>query len=158
MKRLPFLFAVGVLLGVDRLTKWWASTSLEYGIPRPLLGDVIRLTRVHNEGGAFGVFPGGGAVFLVISSVVSALLLLILMTMQIDSRWIRAGMTLVLAGAVGNLIDRLLWGHVLDFFEIRGFPVFNVADACITCGAGVIMLAVLWGGERHRSRKPTDRV
>jgi len=147
-----------VLLIIDRLLKWWASTSLEFAVPRNLIGNVIRLTRVHNVGGAFGLFPGGSTVFLVVSSIVAAVLFLILLTMHIDSRLIRAGMACVLAGAVGNLIDRIMWGYVLDFFEIRGFPIFNVADACITIGAGLIILAVLLGGERHRSRRKADRV
>ena len=60
--------------------------------------------------------------------------------------------------ALGNLIDRLLYGFVLDFFEIRGFPVFNLADACITLGAGLIILHVLIGGDRDRARRQVDRV
>lgn len=158
MARMRYLSLTLVLLIIDRLLKWWASTSLEFAVPRNLIGNVIRLTRVHNVGGAFGLFPGGSTVFLVVSSIVAAVLFLILLTMHIDSRLIRAGMACVLAGAVGNLIDRIMWGYVLDFFEIRGFPIFNVADACITIGAGLIILAVLLGGERHRSRRETDRV
>ncbi len=158
MKRWPFLLMSILLLSVDRWSKWWAVETLEFGVPRPLIGELIRLTRVHNVGGAFGIFPGGAAVFLVVSGVVSFLLLLILLTMQIESRRLLAGMSLVLAGAVGNLVDRLVWGHVLDFFEIRGFPVFNVADACITVGAGLILLSILWGGGRHRPARTTHRV
>ena len=158
MARMRYLSLTLVLLIIDRLLKWWASTSLEFAVPRNLIGNVIRLTRVHNVGGAFGLFPGGSTVFLIVSSIVAAVLFLILLTMHIDSRLIRAGMACVLAGAVGNLIDRIMWGYVLDFFEIRGFPIFNVADACITIGAGLIILAVLLGGERHRSRRKADRV
>jgi len=66
---------------------------------------------------------------------------------------IKTGMAFVLAGAVGNLIDRIHWGYVLDFFEIRGFPIFNVADACITLGAVLIILSILFGGERHQSER-----
>jgi len=119
---------------------------------------VARSGFVHNEGGAFGIFPGGGIVFLLVSSVVSLILFLILLTMHIDSRLIRAGMAFVLAGAMGNLIDRVQWGYVLDFFEIRGFPIFNVADACITVGAGLTILSILFGGERNRSERKADRV
>lgn len=158
MTRLPYVSLSLFLFLLDRLTKWWASVSLQYGVPRPLIGQAIRLTRVHNEGGAFGIFPGGGVVFVIISSIVSFLLLAILLTMEIRSRLIRTGMSLVLAGALGNLMDRFLWGHVLDFFEIRGFPIFNVADACITMGACLILLSILRGGERHRSRRTADRV
>jgi signal peptidase II len=158
MARIPYFSLTIVLLILDRLTKWWVSTSLEFAVPHNLIGNTIRLTRVHNDGGAFGIFSGRGTVFLVISSIVAAILFLILLTMQIDSKMIRAGMAFVLAGAIGNLIDRFQWGYVLDFFEIRGFPIFNVADACITVGAVFIILAILFGGERHRSDGKADRV
>ena len=147
-----------ILLVIDQITKWWVSISLDRGVPNNLIGNVIRLTRVHNDGGAFGIFPGGGIVFLIVSGIVSLILFLILLTMQIDSRLIRAGMAFVLAGAIGNLIDRIRWGYVLDFFEIRGFPIFNVADACITVGAVFIILAILFGGERNQSERKADRV
>ena len=158
MARTRYLALAILLLLIDRLTKWWVFTHLEFGRPNNLIGNVIRLTRVHNEGGAFGIFQGGGVVFLIVSSVVSVILLLILLTMHIDSRLIRTGMAFVLAGAVGNLVDRIQWGYVLDFFEFRGFPIFNVADACITVGAVFIILSILFGGERDRSTRKADRV
>ncbi len=158
MARSRYFSLTLILLIIDRLTKWWISTTLDPGVPNNLIGNVIRLTRVHNDGGAFGIFPGGGIIFLVVSGVVSLILFLILLTMQIDSRLIRTGMAFVLAGALGNLVDRIQWGYVLDFFEIRGFPIFNVADACITVGAVFIVLAILFGGERNRSEGEADRV
>ncbi len=158
MARTRYFSLTLILLIIDRLTKWWISSTLDRGVPNDLIGNVIRLTRVHNDGGAFGIFPGGGIVFLVVSGVVSLILFLVLLTMQIDSRLIRTGMAFVLAGALGNLVDRIQWGYVLDFFEIRGFPIFNVADACITVGAGFIVLAIVFGGERNRSEREADRV
>jgi signal peptidase II len=158
MARTRYFSLALTLLIVDRLTKWWASSTLELGSPDNLIGNVIRLTRVHNDGGAFGIFPGGGTVFLVVSGIVALILFLILLTMQIDSRLIRTGMACVLAGALGNLVDRIQWGYVLDFFEIRGFPIFNVADACITVGAVFIILAILFGGEHNRSKGKAHRV
>jgi len=158
MSRTRYFSLTLSLLIIDRLTKWWVSSTLDRGDPNDLVGNVIRLTRVHNEGGAFGIFPGGGIVFLVVSGIVSLVLFLILLTMEIDNRLIRTGMAFVLAGALGNLVDRIQWGYVLDFFEIRGFPIFNVADACITVGAVFIILAILFGGERNRSKGKANRV
>ena len=153
MGKKRYLSLAFLLLLIDQATKWWASTSLVRGQPNNLIGNMIRLTRVHNEGGAFGIFPGGGIVFLIVSGIVSFILFMILLTMMIDSKLIKTGMAFVLAGAVGNLIDRIHWGYVLDFFEIRGFPIFNVADACITVGAVLIILSILFGGERHQSQR-----
>ncbi len=158
MDRIPYLFLTSALILLDRLAKWWASTALDVGRPVPLIGQAIRLTRVHNAGGAFGIFPGNGEIFLAVSGLISLVLLAVLLVGRVRGRLVRFGMSIVLAGAVGNLIDRLLYGYVLDFFEIRGFPVFNLADACITVGAGLIILDVLIGGGRHRSRRQADRV
>ena len=158
MDRIPYLLLTSVLILLDRLAKWWASSSLTVGQPTPLLGQSIRLTRVHNVGGAFGIFPGGGELFLAVSGVVSFVLLILLLLGRVRGILARTGVAIVLAGAVGNLIDRLLYGFVLDFFEIRGFPVFNLADACITVGGGLIILHVLLGGDRHRAHRQADRV
>ena len=102
--------------------------------------------------------PGNGELFLAVSVGVSAVLLALLLSARVRKPLARFGTAVVLAGAVGNLIDRFALGYVLDFFEIRGFPVFNLADACITVGAGLIILHVLLGGERHRLRREADRV
>ncbi|MBU1050356.1 signal peptidase II [Candidatus Bipolaricaulota bacterium] len=153
MGKTRYLLLSLVLLLMDQATKWWVSATLTFGQPNNLIGNTVRLTRVHNVGGAFGIFQGSGTVFLVVSAIVSFILFLILLTMSIDSRLIKTGMAFVLAGALGNLIDRIHWGYVLDFFEIRGFPIFNVADSCITLGAVFIILSILFGGERHRSER-----
>jgi len=163
--------------GLDRLTKWWAVSNLKLGEAHPLLGEAIRLTRVHNVGGAFGAFPGSGGVFIGVSMAVSAILVGVLVFRRDLSILLKVGIAVVLAGAIGNLIDRLVTGYVLDFFEIHGFPVFNLADACVTIGAGLIIVYVLFGGGRacvtigagliivyvlfgggrHRSFRETDR-
>jgi signal peptidase II len=157
MSRLSWIPITAVLIGLDRLTKWWAVTNLKLGQPYPLIGDRIRLTRLHNVGGAFGAFPGSGSVFTGVSIGVSAVLVGVLIFRRDLSLLLRVGISVVLAGALGNLIDRLLNGYVLDFFEIRGFPVFNLADSCVTIGAGLIIVYVLFGGDRHRPGRETDR-
>jgi signal peptidase II len=158
MARIASLVLITVLILVDRLTKHWAATSLGVGEPRPLIGQTIRLTRVHNVGGAFGIFPGNGDLFILVSAIVSFVLLVLVISGRVRGILGRIGISLVFAGAVGNLIDRLLYGFVLDFFELRGFPVFNLADACITVGAGLIVLYIMLGGDRHRTRGQADRV
>ncbi len=158
MARLRFFSLTVLLLIIDRLTKVWVHAHLRFAEPHTVINHLFYLIRVHNEGGAFGVFPGGGLVFLIVSSIVSFILFVILLAIHIESKLIRTGMAFVLAGALGNLIDRIQWGYVLDFFQIRGFAIINVADACITVGAGLIILSILLGGERHRSRRKADRV
>ena len=156
MERLFWLLPSAVLLLFDRVLKLWATCALTLGKPVPLVGDIVRLSRVHNTGGAFGLFPGNRAAFLAISALISALLLASLLVGWAKGRWTKLGVAVLLAGALGNLIDRAALGFVIDYFEIRGFPVFNLADACVTVGAVLIIAHVLFGGERDRSGRQTD--
>ncbi|MEW5826190.1 MAG: signal peptidase II [Candidatus Bipolaricaulota bacterium] len=157
MRRVSWAPYVLLLLALDRVTKNWAARNLALGDPQPLLGDVIRLTRVHNDGGAFGLLPGNAWLFVAVSAA-AAVGLVIALTVVKTRRWVlRLGLSLVLVGALGNLFDRVMWGYVLDFFEFRGFPVFNVADACITLGALSLAVYALWGGGTHRPGRASHR-
>jgi len=151
-----WLAPTAVLILFDRLTKLWALNSLALGQPRPLIGNAIRLTRVHNIGGAFGIFPGSGTLFVVVSALIALVIIGLLLSRRLESWLLRLGLSVVLAGAIGNLIDRVAYGYVLDFFELRGFPVFNLADSCVTVGAILIIIYVLFGGERDRSTRQAD--
>jgi signal peptidase II len=148
----PFLIA-GSIVGLDRLLKGWALNALPLGEPQPLIGEAIRLTRVHNVGGAFGIFQQNGLLFLAVSALVGCGLIVLLAVSPPRGVWMPLGLSIILGGAVGNLIDRFTYGSVVDFFEIRGFPVFNLADACITVGTGLILIHILFEGGRHRSYK-----
>ena len=156
MGKLWWYLPTALLILCDRLTKAWALGALDLGQPRPLIGNVIRLTRVHNIGGAFGIFPGSGTLFIIVSAVIAVGIAVLLLSRHARSWLLRLGLCIVLAGAIGNLIDRIAYGYVLDFFEFRGFPVFNLADSCITVGAILIIIYVLFGGERDRSSRQAD--
>jgi signal peptidase II len=143
-----FVALAGVLLVLDRITKAWAVRTLELGDPHPLIGNAIRLTRVHNSGGAFGVLAGSPLVFVVVSFAIAIAVLVAFIVLRGRHSVLRLALALVFVGAVGNLIDRLTVGYVVDFFEIVGFPVFNVADSCVTVGAILIVLYALVGGGR----------
>jgi len=153
MSSVPYLFAAGLIVGLDRLTKGWAASTLILSEPHPFLGQVVRLTRVHNVGGAFGIFPGNGTVFVIVSSVVAMGLFIFLLAADLRGKLLKAGLALVLGGAIGNLIDRLHYGYVLDFFEVRGFSIFNLADACVTVGVGLILVHTFFGGEKDRATR-----
>jgi signal peptidase II len=143
-----FAALAGVLLVLDRITKAWAARTLVLGDPHPLIGNAIRLTRVHNTGGAFGVLAGNPLVFIIVSFVIAVAVLVAFIVLRGRRTVLRLALVLVFVGAVGNLIDRLSVGYVVDFFEIVGFPVFNVADSCVTVGAILIVLYALVGGGR----------
>ena len=143
MRRWLGLVSAGVL-AVDQGTKVWVERTLAVGERVPLLPHLLTLTRVHNAGAAFGLFPQGTAAFL----AVAALAVLGLGGFLLSGRargLYGPGAALVLGGALGNLIDRVRLGHVLDLLELPHFPVFNVADFAIVVGAFLMGLALLRG-------------
>ncbi len=143
-----FVGLAGLLLAADRVTKAWAAASLPLGEPHPLLGNAIRLTQVHNSGGAFGVLAGRPELFIAVSIAIAVAAAVAFAFLRGRRPFLQLALVFVFVGAVGNLIDRLSLGYVVDFFEIVGFPVFNVADSCVTVGAVLLVLYALVGGGR----------
>lgn len=107
-----------------------------------MLDGLLRLTRVHNPGGAFGLFPQHRTAFLILSGGVALVLTLALGLG--GNRWLRLGGALLWAGAWGNFIDRLAYGYVLDFLELPRFLVFNVADSAVVVGAVLLAVGLVW--------------
>ena len=144
----------------DQVTKIAITTSLTPGRSVPLIPSVLHLTYVQNTGAAFGLFKGMTPVFIVLSVVVAAWILTELYRVNRDQRGrspsARGGLTpsrmwafaLILGGAVGNLIDRLWHGHVVDFIDVRVWPVFNIADSAITIGVVLLLLPMLLARRR----------
>ena len=101
---------------------------------------IFHITPTYNTGIAFGLFKGYNLyIFSAVSVIMSLAILYILIAKRPKSLCLSLGLSLVMAGAVGNLIDRLAHGHVLDFIDLRIWPVFNIADSAITIGAGLIL-------------------
>lgn len=142
MRRWPYPTLGFFILAADRLSKAWAAASLAPGESIPLVDGLLRLTRVHNPGGAFGLFPQHRTAFLILSGGVALALTFVLGLG--GSRWLRAGGALIWAGAWGNFIDRLAYGYVLDFLELPHFPVFNLADAAVVVGAVLLAVGLVW--------------
>jgi signal peptidase II len=142
-------------LTVDQWTKYLVVSNLELyesWAPLPALADLFTIHHVTNTGAAFGLFQNGSLVFAVVAIVVSVVIVLYYRHLP-DGEWlVRLSLGLQLAGALGNLIDRVRVGHVIDFLDFQVWPVFNLADASIVCG--VILLAyLLLREERQESRK-----
>lgn len=156
--RLNYLLLVlGALLIVaaDQWTKHLVRADLAIGeswAPISGLAPYFRIINWHNTGAAFGLFPDGGLIFTVIAVIVSGAILYYYPQISGSSRLLRVALILQLGGALGNLVDRLSRGPVTDFISVGTFPVFNVADASISTGVALLILA-LWLEER---RQETD--
>ncbi len=143
MKSGPFFLAAVVVLVLDQLTKLLVRSTLPLGHSVQVVDGVIRLTHVGNTGAVFGVFPGQGYIFLIMSLVLLGLILFVYRNPQM--RRLTWGLGIIFGGGVGNLIDRLHQGYVTDFIDLRVWPVFNVADASIVLGTGFLVFMVLKG-------------
>jgi signal peptidase II len=150
-----------VVLALDIATKAWAARVLQFSPPRPVLGELLRFTFVRNSGVAFGLGAGLPLPYFVLSLVAIAAILY-LFARRREQSFIRAfALSLIMGGAIGNLIDRLRFGQVVDFIDIGvgrwRWPVFNVADSAVT--VGVLVFALAWphhGGRRaSASTEPT---
>lgn len=146
-----------LVVAVDQVTKAWALSALGGGRVVPVVGDVMQLRLVRNPGAAFSFATNATWVFTIIACVV---LVVVAVTLRrAGSSWWAVALGLLAGGATGNLVDRLLRppafarGHVIDFLEWPGFPVFNVADSCVVTAAIMIGIAALRGvgvdGRRH---------
>jgi signal peptidase II len=139
--------AVAAIVTLDQLTKVWAVAALS-DAPLSIIGDDVEFHLTRNPGGAFGRFRGMTPL-LALAAVLVAVFLVRAVKRARDM-WTVAALTLVLGGALGNLCDRfarspgVLRGHVVDFVKVGWFPVFNVADSCITIGATLLVVRSLF--------------
>ena len=145
------------IIVVDHLTKWWVSSTLDYQEAVPVL-PFFSLVLVYNSGAAFSFLADAGGwqrwFFIAIGIVATVIIVRLLKQHAHDTR-LAFALALVLGGAIGNVIDRVLLGHVVDFlhFHYRGysFPAFNVADSAITVGATLLV----WDSLRRKPVEPT---
>ncbi len=147
-----------VILFVDQVSKHLVTTWLKEGQcwdVAPWLTPILRLTHVTNTGAAFGLFPRWGNLFVVVAALVILMIVVYYWNLS-DGQWlVRIALGLQLGGALGNLIDRLRWGFVVDFIDLNfwplhNWPVFNLADASIVAGVVLLGLLMMWEEQRGR--------
>ena len=160
-----YLILAGVAGGVialDQWTKWLVRENIEFGaqwLPESLvwLSPYARIVHWYNSGAAFGMFQNGNLVFTILAFIVIGAIIYYYPQVEAEDWTLKLAMGLQLAGAAGNLIDRLLVGRVTDFISIGVFPVFNVADSSITIGVIVLLLGV-WVKEQKEKKKAAEQL
>ncbi|MFH1640777.1 MAG: signal peptidase II, partial [Candidatus Omnitrophota bacterium] len=123
---------LSIILSLDQLTKILANKNLLLNKSVPLINNVFHLTLVYNRGAAFGLLKNQLHLFIFTSVI--AVVLIYLNLKDAENKRHSIALSLILAGALGNLIDRLFFGYVIDFLDFRIWPVFNIADSAITIG------------------------
>lgn len=147
-----------ILIILDQITKIWAVQTLKGQEPITLIPDVFQFYYVENRGAAFGILQNRQWVFLIISGIVLLALLWVLPKIPKEKHFLPLSVCLccIGAGAVGNMIDRIFRGYVVDFFYFKwiDFPVFNVADIYVTTASFVLIFLIIF---RYKE-KDFDRI
>lgn len=143
-----------LIIGLDQLTKFIFNNNLVLNSPNPVIKGFFYLTLVHNRGAAFGILKNQLLLFILSSIFAIILIYLNLKNSKQNNKLSlnNLALGLILSGAIGNLIDRLFLGYVVDFLDFRVWPVFNVADSAITIGA--VLLG--WSLLKDPGRKSPD--
>ena len=151
------LWLLPITLVIDQASKYLVTRTMSLHDSEPVLGNFFRLTYIHNPGAAFGLNIGSPLVHTIVSIVALSILVYLFWTMPRENRLLRFALTLVLGGALGNIIDRLYLGEVIDFFDFGiatlRWPIFNFADSFVT--VGIFLLAL--GYTRQKESKPADQ-
>jgi len=149
---LIWLWLTGLVVCLDQITKFWASTALIFAHPVPIF-PAINFTLLHNQGAAFSFLADAGGWqrwFLTGLAVFISIVITVWLSRLPRTHWWLAGaLALVLGGAIGNVIDRIVYGYVIDFIDIYYYkwhwPAFNLADSAISIGAVILVIDTLIG-------------
>lgn len=133
----------GAAILLDRLTKLVVLRLMVPSQSFPIINNVFHLTYVRNAGAAFGLLPGMRPLFFLTTGVVIGSILIFWLHVRPTDPLLIIGLGLELGGAIGNLIDRMVWGRVIDFLDFRFWPVFNFADSAVFIGLLVLLLAAV---------------
>ena len=140
-----------IALIADQVSKAVVMATMDRGDSVALIGNVFRLTYIHNAGAAFGLRLGSPLIHIGVSLLAMAALGWLFYTTPRENRLMRAALGLVLGGALGNIVDRVRLHEVVDFLDFGignlRWPVFNLADSCVTVGIGLLFLSYSWRGQ-----------
>ena len=147
-----------ILIAVDRITKNWAAQALAYG-DIAVIDKVLYFRYTENTGVAFSMFSDNRWVLVGITSVMLIVALAFFLSGKIKDKLELFALSLIIAGGVGNLIDRLSLGYVIDFIDVRiiNFAIFNVADMCITIGAILVCIAAFAAEKREKREQESKQ-
>ncbi|MBO5667136.1 MAG: signal peptidase II [Firmicutes bacterium] len=145
------------LIGLDWLTKYWIQTSMALNDTIPVIDGIFHITYIHNYGAAFSILQGKQSFLLIVTGIAMTAILAYMVIGQLKKKaapmelW---SLALILAGGIGNFIDRVRFGYVVDFFDFRIWPIFNVADIAVCCGCGLLIFYVLiWEPRMEKKAK-----
>lgn len=155
MKIAYFTISIVTII-LDQVTKWIASANLAMHDPVPVMPS-FNFTLMHNYGAAFSFLSNAGGwqrwFFTIVAAVISVVLIVWIVRLKPHEKWLGIGLSLVLGGAIGNLIDRVSYGYVVDFiqwyYDRFYWPAFNIADSAIFVGTGILLCSTFFVKEEQ---------
>lgn len=155
-----FLLAVVVVI-LDQISKWIVVQNMSLGESIPLLEGVLYWTSHRNAGAAFGILQNQRWFFIIITIIIIIGLIYYIYQMKDKKRLLPFSLALILGGAIGNFIDRLLFGEVVDFIDVRinlgsfywNFPIFNIADSALVVGVSLLILDMIIDSIKEQKAK-----
>ncbi len=153
---MPYIvLGLAVLVAViDQVLKYLVVNFLDKTNPTEIIPNLFSLTYVENKGAAFGMLADARWIFITFTIIITAFLIYILFKKRISNKLFLTSVVLIIGGGIGNLIDRIFLGYVVDFLSISFFPpVCNFADYCITIGAVLLVIYILFMSDFTKKEK-----
>ena len=153
---LVLLLIASIIIALDQWTKALVRDNLAMGeiwMPWVWLSPYARVVHWYYPCVAFGMFQDHGMIFKVLNSIIAVLILVFFPRLSEGDWFLKVALSMQFGGAVGNLIDRFTLGHVTDFISIGNFAVFNIADASVTMGVGIMILGLWYQEKRDKAQK-----
>lgn len=147
-----FFLAAFIVLFFDQFSKYLVLQRMDFQETFPVIENIFHITLITNPGAAFGMMEHRIAFFVAITLVVVAVIVAFLLYLPAENKMLKIGLALQLGGAMGNLVDRLRFGYVVDFFDFLIWPIFNIADIAIVVGLFFIGYDMIF---KNPQKKPT---
>ena len=150
-----YFIIIALVVALDQLTKYLIHSNMDLNSTIPLIDGIFHITYIHNYGAAFSLFQNKTEFLIIMQLIIIAVVLVYLFKKQKKEHWaLLLSLSLIAAGGIGNLIDRAVNGYVVDFLDLRVWPIFNAADisVCVGCGLLVLYMFIL-EPKRSRSEK-----
>lgn len=145
---MPILLLAIIVIALDQWSKYVVQHSMDLGISIPIIPNIFHLTYILNPGAAFGILENQRFFFVLIALIMLAAIMYYYPRLRNQPILLKLGLGLMAGGATGNVIDRVKTGYVVDFFDFRVWPVFNIADIAIVTGVSCIIYTLLFTPEQ----------
>lgn len=141
---------IGGVIVLDQLIKYVVVNSMFLGQSIAIVPNILHLTYILNAGAAFGILANQRIFFIAIAAVLIGIIVYFYAKILKLNRYFQLGIALLFGGAIGNMIDRIFIGKVIDYIDFRVWPIFNLADIAIVCGCIIIVYQMIFASEAHK--------